>query len=93
MDTIGARLRYARDAAGCSAAALASLAGLSPAHVGMIERGDRFRLAYPTISRLARALGVSAEWLGEGIGPTPDPAAVRAAVEAARNAAAPQVAA
>lgn len=93
MDTIGARLRYARDAADCSATALAALAGLSPAHVGMIERGDRFRLAYPTVSRLARVLGVSTDWLADGIGPTPDPAAVRASVEAARTAAAPQVAA
>jgi len=50
------------------------------------------------VAHLARALGISAEWLGEGIGDPPDPDAVRAAVEAARAAAdaktaAPQVAA
>ena len=84
MKTLADRLRYARDAAGCPAVTLAALAGLASAHVGMIERGERTRLEYSTLSRIARVLGVSAEWLGEGIGPEPTPDAVRAAVEASR---------
>lgn len=84
MKTPADRLRYARDAAGCPAVTLAALAGLASAHVGMIERGERTRLEYSTLSRIARVLGVSAEWLGEGIGPDPTPDAIRAAVEASR---------
>lgn len=87
------RLALARGFSGLDQKELAARAGLSGDHVAKIERGDRTRPEYRTVAHLARALGISAEWLGEGLGPAPDPAAVRAAVDAARNAAAPQVAA
>lgn len=87
------RLALARGFSGLDQKELAARAGLSGDHVAKIERGDRTRPEYRTVAHLARALGISAEWLGEGIGPDPDPATVRAAVEAARTAAAPQVAA
>lgn len=59
----------------------------------MIETGRRANIERETAASLARVFGVPAGWLAFGEGPDPDPAAVRAAVEAARNAAAPQVAA
>jgi len=81
------RLALARGFSGLSREDLAARAGLSgPDHVAKIENGDRTRPEYRTVARLARALGISAEWLGEGIGDTPDPEAVRAAVETARAA-------
>jgi len=88
------RLALARGYSGLSREDLAARAGLSgPDHVAKIENGARTRPEYRTIAGLARALSVSAEWLGEGTGDPPDPDAVRAAVDAARAAQAPQVAA
>lgn len=81
------RLALARGYSGLSREDLAARAGLSgPDHVAKIENGARTRPEYRTVAGLARALGVSAEWLGEGIGPDPDPVAIRAAVDAARSA-------
>lgn len=88
------RLALARGYAGLSREDLAARAGLGGSDtVAKLEQGARTRPEYRTVACLARVLCVSVEWLGEGTGPDPDPAAVRAAVEAARNAAAPQVAA
>ncbi len=88
------RLALARGYAGLSREELAARAGLAGSDtVAKLEQGTRTRPEYRTVSALARALCVDIEWLGSGLGPDPDPDAVRAAVEAARTAAAPQVAA
>lgn len=86
------RLERTLDAAGVSLRGVSAAAGLSPAAVGLIL-SRRGRVELDTASALAKALGVSLDWLAEGTGPDPDPAAVRAAVDAARASQAPQVAA
>lgn len=83
-DSIGARLKARREAAGIERSELGGLAGLSPALVGMIERGDRANIAAATAVALARVLGTTAEYLVTGDGDPPPDAAVRAAVESAR---------
>lgn len=78
---------------GLSAKELGRLADVAATLPTMIENGSVLSPRIDTLEKLAVPLGVSAAWLAFGEGPDPDPAAVRAAVEAARNAAAPQVAA
>lgn len=83
------RLALARGYAGLSREDLAARAGLGGSDtVAKLEQGARTRPEYRTVACLARVLCVSVEWLGEGTGPDPDPAAIRAAVEAARGEAA-----
>lgn len=83
--TIGERLRSVRKLGGVSARQLAELAGLeSPAHVGLIEHGDRPDPRSSTVEKLARTLGVTSDWLIAGIGKMPSGARVLAAVEKAR---------
>ena len=65
------------------------MAGLSPALVGMIERGDRTNIAAATAIALARTLGTTAEYLITGDGEPPSDADARAAAERARGAARP----
>ena len=92
--TLQERLKLLLDAADVSRREVSRLAGqASEAHVGMILRGEVASPRAATLDELARVFGVPAGWLAFGEGPDPDPAAVRAAVEAARNAGAPQVAA
>lgn len=77
--TIAARLRWARLAAGLEPRELSKRAGLkSSTHVGLIEAEFRRAPAGATIAKLARALGVSMEWLQTGDGVMPDRAALRA---------------
>lgn len=86
MDTLSARIRWILDnrtnpATGepwREAQALAEAAGLkSPAHVGMMLRGDVRNPRPDTLVPVARAAGVSFEWLQRGVGSpddaTPDP--------------------
>lgn len=88
------RLEHLLTIASISRREVARLAGqASEAHVSMILRGRVGCPTQDTTEALAGVFGVPAGWLAFGEGPDPDPAAVRAAVEAARNAAAPQVAA
>jgi len=84
--TLPERLAALRLRAGISAAALSDIAGLSPAHVAMIESGGRPNLAASTALALARALGTTFEHLvsGEGVEPTDEE--VKAAIERARSA-------
>jgi transcriptional regulator with XRE-family HTH domain len=87
MQTLHDRLQWALDAAGVSLRGASVAAGLAPAAVGLIlsRRGD---IELDTARALAGALGVSLDRLASGTGDTPDPAAIRAAVEAARGEAA-----
>lgn len=65
--------------------ALSLLAGLDNSHIRLIELGERgSNITYDTVSRLARVLGSSVEWLGSGDGDPPTDAEVVAAVDAAR---------
>lgn len=54
---LGARIRAYRTAAGISQEELAFKAGISPAHLGQIERGVK-RPNVETVEKLARSLGV-----------------------------------
>ena len=87
MQTLHDRLQWAIEAAGVSLRGASVAAGLAPAAVGLIlsRRGD---IELDTARALAGALGVSLDWLASGTGDTPDPAAIRAAVETARGEAA-----
>jgi len=81
------RLREARTLAGVKSRELDRLAGLSECHTQHIETGRRPNPETATIAPLARVLGVSLDWLIAGNGPAPEEAAVKAAVEQARQAA------
>lgn len=89
MSTLGSRLSERRIAAGLERPELGELAGLSPALVGMIERGDRTNIAATTATSLARVLGTTAEYLVDGVGDPPSDDAARAAVIRARACARP----
>jgi transcriptional regulator with XRE-family HTH domain len=66
-----------------SARQLAIRAGLeSETHVGLIEHAKRKTPSGETIAKLARALGVSMEWLQTGEGTTPNREALRSLVRA-----------
>lgn len=82
--TLSERVRRAREAAALPRAALAEASGLHRGHILKIEGGARPELSAATADALARALGVSLDWLIRGEGPEPEPEAVRAAVERAR---------
>jgi transcriptional regulator with XRE-family HTH domain len=81
-DSIGSRLHWARELTGLSGRQLAARAGLHPTHVGLIESGERPKPSGGTVAKLARALGVSMEWLQTGEGNVPDADALRAIVPA-----------
>lgn len=65
----------------------------APAHVRLIERGERADIAATTATALARVLATTAEYLVDGIGAPPAADAVLAAVARARLAAQPPAAA
>lgn len=69
------RLRALREARGLRQAALARLAGVSPALISRMEDGSRPRAAGPVLERLAVALGTSTDYL---LGLTDDPRPVLA---------------
>ncbi len=63
----GDALRTARDAAGLTQEALAELIDLTPEAYGRLERGAAMP-SYPTLFRLCRSLGVTANELLMGTG-------------------------
>jgi len=66
LDTFAANLRRIRRERGLSQERLAHNAGLNMTHVAKIERSER-EPGVRTVSKLARALGVAASELFEGI--------------------------
>jgi transcriptional regulator with XRE-family HTH domain len=84
-ETIGARLRYVRSLSGISASALSDLAGLSPAHVGLIEHDRVSSPVSLTLEKLSVTLGVDLHWLITGAGRKPTKVIVQRAVAAARD--------
>lgn len=65
--TFGERLRMARKHAGLTQDQLGELSECGQAVISKIERGDQEISAY--VVRLARACGVSADWLFDETGP------------------------
>lgn len=85
VDSLGARLRVARELAGISARELDRLARKrSDGLAAMIERGTKPNPEASTAGEYARTLGVSLDWLVNGIGAGPSTRRVRAAIEAAK---------
>ncbi len=77
VQSFGARLKYARDAAGLSQKKLSKRSGVDQGLISRLERpgqeGGREGLSADTAVRLARGLGVSVGWLlgaeGDPLGP------------------------
>lgn len=65
---------------------LSTLSGLAGSHAGLIARGAVENPRIDVAEKLAHTLGVSLDWLVRGEGEPPTAEAVRAAVEAAREA-------
>lgn len=71
--TLAARLKWARRARDLNARQVDDLAHLTRGHTMLIERGLRVDPSVSTVAALARALGVSLDWLIAGYGPFPPP--------------------
>ena len=63
MEGFGERVIQARGKHGWTRRELARRAGLHEQHLAHIERGERYRIEAETIIKLARALGVSTDYL------------------------------
>lgn len=75
LDTLGARLKHAREARKRGSAELSIAIGASHGLVSEVERGRSKSLQAETAIVLARALDVPVEWLVLGEGPDPIAAA------------------
>lgn len=82
MQTLAERLRWARGIAGLSARDLDELANLTAGHTSSIEAGRRANPSAETGRALARALGVSLDWLVDGTGAEPSERKLRALAKA-----------
>lgn len=70
LATVASRVRYARELAGLSQRQLSVAAGLSHSTVNRVEaEADDSRLG--TLEAIARALGVSRDWILTGLGEPP----------------------
>lgn len=72
MSDLAKRVRVARLQAGMSARAVDRAAGLGEGHTALIEADVRKHITVQTATRLARALGVSIEWLLGEVGTDDD---------------------
>lgn len=70
-DSDRARLRHLVACSRRTPNALSKLAGLSPAHIGMVLRGDIKAISKDTAKALARVTGCSVGWLLAGEGDAP----------------------
>lgn len=64
---------------------LDQLAGLCVGHTSLIERGRKPRIELGTAIGLAKALGLSLDWLALGVGEPPTTEQVEMAIEIARK--------
>jgi transcriptional regulator with XRE-family HTH domain len=71
MPSLAARLLHARTLRGLTQQELAAKAHVSQGTIGNVEKGIRKKPR--DLVRIARALEVSPEWLGEGTGPMDAP--------------------
>ena len=69
VDGIAARIREVLDARRWSERELSARAGLAPVHVGKILDRGGSRAGGETLAKIAKAAGVSLEWLVTGEGP------------------------
>lgn len=68
--SVASRIRTARDKQGLGARELDRLAGLKQGHTTIIESRDG-DIETETAAKIAKALGVSLEWLVTGVGDGP----------------------
>lgn len=78
MDTIAERVKWIRAQTGLSARSIDALAGLTPGHTALVEGGHRSDPSAGTLTKLARALGVSLDWLSDGQGLPPSESSLKA---------------
>jgi len=78
MVGVGKRLQQARTTKGMTQADLAAKAGTSEQDIGQLENGWR-SISIPRAYMLAKAVGVTGEWLVTGISPKTHAALVSAA--------------
>jgi transcriptional regulator with XRE-family HTH domain len=71
LSSFADRLGFARELSGMSARGLDRLAGLRAGHTALIEAGRRPNVETRTAEGLARALGLSLDWLVMGVGDMP----------------------
>lgn len=71
--TLGERIRHARESAGLSQSALSRLAGISGPAMVELENGLNIKPAASIVTALARALGVTRDWILTGSGTPPPP--------------------
>lgn len=88
-ETFAERLAFARRLAGITPNRLSVLAGLSRAHVSLLERGDRAEhVNLATASKISDALGIDLNWLANGSGDVPTSASIAEALISAEKRAA-----
>lgn len=84
--TLPGRLKYARERAGMTGAALAQAAQIDPAQVSRFENAERLTgVEAATLIRLARALGVPVGWLAADEGGLPPAPIFREPAKASRS--------
>jgi len=86
VSPIGKRLQAVRERVGVPARELDRLADITEGHTSLIETGVVARVTVDTVSKLARALGVTTDWLIDGAGKEPSDRAIRLGLESARDA-------
>lgn len=69
--TLMGRVRLGRVKRGWSRRELADRAGMSTSYVSLLESGAWETPTLPSLTKLAKALGVSVQWLAFGDGPDP----------------------
>lgn len=85
MQTLKARLHWAREISTLSQRGLARRADVASRIVSQIEAGDRDNPELKTLRALADALGVSVGWLATGEGERPTAETIRATVGMVRG--------
>lgn len=83
MNTLAERLQWARGLTELSARDLDKLANLTPGHTTAIEVGRRASPSAETARAIARALGVSLDWLVDGNGMAPSEQQLRSLAKSA----------
>jgi transcriptional regulator with XRE-family HTH domain len=68
---LGRRLKQARKLAGLTCRGLDRASGLTEGHCNLIENGERKHPSGTTVVALAKALGITSEWLLDGTGAPP----------------------
>lgn len=85
-DTVGDRLRRARDEAGLSQEALAKEIGVTRSAISQVELGISISLNAENLTQAARRMGKNPLWLATGDGPEDDPSALGTILEALSDA-------